>query len=156
MSETRRRTHVNPLEQVVERSRALLPTSLRDFTVSGWRSLMQLHFADHALGRKVHYELWQRRGAVELGLHFESDAPTNDWLYSCYHQRQAEIDAALNADDSLPTVAVERWDKGWTRVHCEYPIGGSYPTAAEVELIAARLAAIIACLHPMLLEIVNE
>lgn len=152
---TNRASHANVLEQIAVQARTLLPDARRNFEVGVRYGLVQLHFDDHQLGHKVHYEIWQRTRFVELGLHFESDAATNDWLYSSFAQRQAEIDAQLNADAG-PLVLVERWDKGWTRVHCEFPISGSRPDANEQPLLAARLADMISVLHPMLLKIVAE
>ncbi len=157
MAETRTRAWVNPLEQIAEQARLLLPEELRNFEVVVRHGLVQLHFADNPLGRKIHFELWQQRGRqVELGLHFEGDVATNDWLYSCFAQQQPQIDAELNSDPNVPPVRTERWDKGWTRVHCEFPISGSYPDAKEAPRIAARFAAMIALLHPMLIRIVEE
>lgn len=156
MAETRTRGWVNHLEQIAAQVRMQLPEPLRDFEVIARYGLVQLHFADNPLGRKIHFELWQQRGRqVELGLHFESDVATNDWLYSCFVLQQGQIDAQLNADASEPPVRVERWDKGWTRVHCEYPISGSYPDAKESPRIAARFATMIATLHPMFIGIVE-
>jgi hypothetical protein len=156
MSQTTTRTRVNVLERIAEQVRMMVPEQLRDFDLAAHYGLVQLHFPDNPLGRKIHFELWQRHRFVELGLHFESDVATNDWLYSCFAQRQAAIDAALNTDGRTPPVLTERWDKGWTRVHCEYPISGSYPDTSEAPQIAARMAAIVATLHPMFVEIVEE
>lgn len=155
MSQTTTRTRVNVLENIAEQVRIMLPEQLRDFEISARYGLVQLHFADNPLGRKIHFEIWPRSRFVELGLHFESDVATNDWLYSCFAQRQPQIDIALNTDGLTPSVLAERWDKGWTRVHCEYPISGSYPDAKEAPQIAARLAVMVATLHPMFIEIVE-
>ena len=43
------------------------------------------------------------------------------------------------------------WDKGWTKIYEVYP--GQALTEAYRDEVAGRLAAIIACLHPIFAEL---
>lgn len=132
----------------------MLPETLRG-EVYARSSIVQLWFASD-LGKKVHFEVWQRRGFVEVGLHFEADQGSNEWLYHAFSQRQAAIDDMLNDDPALPPVVAERWDKGWARVHCEMPTNRLRASPAEVAQIASRFAAIIIALQPICEELMGE
>ncbi len=140
---------------IVEAARTLLPEQWQGFSIGGRANLVQMYFEPNELGRKVHFEVWQRRGYLEVGLHFEAEAGANEFLFSSFQQRQPAIDAALNVEASQPLVRVARWDKGWARVHCEMPTQGVRAVAREANAVAHRLAAMIATLQPMYDEIMS-
>lgn len=95
--------------------------------------------------RELHYEVWRRArlGVVEVGLHFESDLLTNARLLGAFRGHEAEVRRALGRAPHL-----EEWDRGWTRIY------EAHPLAAEdlVERCAARLAAYVRALEPILRE----
>jgi len=97
-------------------TRERLPPPLRRFkhAARGW--LCQLYFRDP----RLHYEVWnlgERRGALELGLHFESrDSAVNTALLKHFARYLIEIKATLGAQWEA-----EQWDKGWTKVYTTLP-----------------------------------
>jgi hypothetical protein len=129
------------LRAVTERVREALPPELRDFQVIGpMASLVKLHYGD----RRVHYELWvqQKRGIVEVGLHFEGDPARNARSLEALSRHYAEIASALG-----PGVEPEQWTESWTRIHLTLPLAPlEEPFAAQV---AERAAALIQALEPM-------
>ncbi len=123
-------------------TREHLPPPLRKFkSVSrGW--LCQLYYRDP----RLHYEVWnmgERRGLIEIGLHFESrDRAKNLALLAGFSRRMVEIKAALG-----PQWEAEPWDKGWTKVYETTPYE---PFSTEVlEAIARRLAHAMTVLQPI-------
>jgi hypothetical protein len=131
--------------------RPLLPAPLRGFqTRRPWTSLLQLHYGEPNL----HYEVshvYQRPGQTvagwELGFHFEArDAQLNRLLLDGFSRHLFEIKAELGEG-----IEAEMWDKGWTKIYEVYPdepLSEAYRAA-----VAARLAAIIGCLHPVFVEL---
>jgi hypothetical protein len=124
-------------------TRAKLPGQWQNFKphVRPW--LVQLSYADPLL----HYEvvtLGERRGILEIGLHFESREPAvNAQLLAGFMRHLFEIKAELGAG-----FEAERWDKGWTKVYETIPLetfGEAY-----VDRVAARLAQVIIVLQPLL------
>ena len=75
-------------------------------SATGW--MVKLWFGN----RDLHYEcgIYDRRKVVELGLHFESDALTNQLLLGAFRGRAKAIARRL------PDARIEPWDKGWARV----------------------------------------
>ena len=73
---------------------------------SGW--MVKLWFGN----KDLHYEcgVYLQRRVVELGLHFESDAFTNQLLLGAIRGHAKSIARRL------PTARLEPWDKGWARV----------------------------------------
>jgi hypothetical protein len=122
--------------------RGQLPASLRKFKSSTRAWLCQLYYADP----RLHYEVWnlgERRGLIEIGLHFESqDHAWNLALLAGFSRRMMEVKASLG-----PQWEAEPWDKGWTKV---YETVSYQPFSDEVlESIAARLARAITVLQPI-------
>ncbi len=116
-----------------EAVRPQLPEDLRGFKsrARGW--LCQLYYRDP----NVHYEVWnlgQRRGLFEIGLHFESrNRDVNAALLAGFSRRMPEIKAALGSQWEA-----EMWDRGWAKVYETVPFE---PFSGEaLEVIAARLA----------------
>ena len=129
------------LREIPELVRTQLPVDLQDFhTVGPMGSLMKVHYGTPA----VHYEVWlhRRRKAVELGLHFESDAATNSRYLKGLQARMDEIRERLGV-----SVKAERWDRSWTRVHESLPLE---PLEEEFLMeVSARLTGMISLLEPM-------
>ena len=68
--------------------------------------------------KDLHYEcgVYLHRKVVELGLHFESDAFTNQLLLGAIRAHAKTIARRL------PTARIESWDKGWARVWEPIPL----------------------------------
>jgi hypothetical protein len=119
-----------------------LPPPLRRFRVStrGW--LCQLYFRDP----RLHYEVWnmgERRGLLELGLHFESrDRDANLALLAGFSRRMVEVKATLG-----PQWEAEPWARGWTKVYETLP----YEPFSDglLEAVGKRMARAITVLQPI-------
>jgi hypothetical protein len=123
-------------------TRAHLPQHLREFKVNRRSWLVQLYYA-HPL---LHYEVWnlgERRGVLEIGLHFESrDRAENERLLTGFQSRLFEIKAELG-----DSIEAEQWDKGWTKVYEVIP--RETFTADYLDRVAGRLAQLIAVMQPI-------
>lgn len=122
--------------------------------------LMQLHaqqpfrwiiqFYDH--DRRLHYEVSRisRQHSLELGLHFESkDKALNQFLLRGFQRHLLEIRDEVGAG-----IEAEQWDRGWAKVYellPEQPFTDTFQRDT-----AQRLADLIACWHPILLDIHTE
>ena len=75
-------------------------------SATGW--MVKLWFGN----KDLHYEcgVYLHRKVVELGLHFESDAFTNQLLLGAIRGHVKTIARRL------PSARIESWDKGWARV----------------------------------------
>ena len=94
--------------------KAKLPAGLRNFrTTRGRGRLMKVYFAEPAF----HYEAWHHTGAgrLEIGLHFEATAETNQAALEYFRARMVEVKAGL------PRAELEPWDRGWTRLYETLP-----------------------------------
>lgn len=120
-----------------------LPAPLRTFeTRQPFRQIIQLYDSD----RTLHYELGRatRSDGLELGLHFESrDKELNQFLLEQFRRHLLEIKHELG-----PTVEAEPWDRGWTKVYDIVPVQPL--TTVFQAAVAARMAEMIVCLHPVL------
>src|SRR3990172_2092740 len=122
--------------------RERLPADLRRFKSATRSWLCQIYYRDPYL----HYEVWnlgERRGLLEIGLHFESrDAQKNAALLAGFSRRMAEVKHALG-----PQWEAEPWDRGWTKVYETVP----YEPFSDESLsaISARLARAITVLQPI-------
>ena len=122
--------------------RPQLPQPLRKFKTSGRPWLCQLYYTDPNL----HYEvanLGERRGLIEIGLHFESrNSATNTALLAGFLNHMVEIKATLG-----PQWEAEQWDKGWTKLYETVPYE---PFTTELlESISGRLAQAMIVLQPI-------
>ena len=81
-------------------------------SATGW--MVKLWFGN----KDLHYEcgVYLHRKVVELGLHFESDAFTNQLLLGVMRTRAKAITRRI------PTARIESWDKGWARVWESIPL----------------------------------
>ena len=123
-------------------TRVRLPQNLRRFKSTSRSWLCQLYYRDP----RLHFEVWnlgERRGLIEIGLHFESqDRARNLALLAGFSRRMMEVKTSLG-----PQWEAEPWDKGWTKV---YETVSYQPFSDEVlESIAARLARAITVLQPI-------
>jgi hypothetical protein len=122
--------------------RPQLPAPLRAFKTSGRSWLCQFYYRDPAL----HYEVWnmgERRGRLEIGLHFESrDHARNTALLAGFSRHMVEVKDTLGAQWEA-----EQWDRGWTKVYETVPYA---PFDDDyLRAITARLARAITVLHPI-------
>jgi hypothetical protein len=129
------------LRQVEDELPSHLPPKLRDFDGELWGSYYKVWYG----APKIHFEVqWLRNGRLEIGLHFEADAETNERLATELEGKRAAIRKALG--DDVKFVAhgpgwrgiVERWSGGDMR-------GEEAATEA-----ASRLAEYVKALAPLL------
>ena len=122
--------------------RSRLVKRLRQFKTAGRAWLMQFYYDDP----RIHYEVWnlgERRGRLEIGLHFESrEDDVNARLLDGMLGHLFEIKAELG-----PSFEAEPWDKGWTKVYETIPLERF--SAEYVERVAARVAQVIGVLEPI-------
>lgn len=123
-------------------TRPHLPPALRKFRVAtrGW--LCQLYYRDP----RLHYEVWnmgERRGVLELGLHFEGrDREANLALLAGFSRRMVEVKATLG-----PQWEAEPWDRGWTKVYETLPYEPF--SDALLDAVSQRLAHAMSVLQPI-------
>ncbi len=124
-------------------TRAKLPGQWQSFKTNVRPWLVQLAYGDPLL----HYEvvtLGERRGILEIGLHFESrDSTVNARLLAGFMRHLFEIKAELG--DGFEA---EMWDKGWTKVYETIPLETF--SEAYLDRVAGRLAHVIEVLQPIL------
>jgi len=125
-----------------EAIRPKLQKPLRDFETASRAWLVQLYYDSPY----IHYEAWnlgERRGRLEIGLHCESrEADLNARLLDGMLAHLFEIKAELG-----PSFEAEPWDKGWTKVYETIPLERF--SAEYVERVAARVAQVIGVLEPI-------
>jgi len=91
-----------------------LPAGHRGFrTTRGRGRLIKVYFAAPVF----HYEAWHHTGAgrLEIGLHFEATADTNQAAFDYFRGRMVEVKAGL------PRAELEPWDRGWSRLYETLP-----------------------------------
>lgn len=137
-----RLTSAQFMAQLPAAVRPRLPAELRRFRSAHRSWLCQLYYDD----ARLHYEVWnlgERRGRLEIGLHFESrDRETNLALLRGFSRQMVAVKAVLG-----PQWEAEPWDRGWTKVYETVPYE---PFSDEVlAAVAARLAHAITVLQPL-------
>jgi hypothetical protein len=129
--------------------RAKLPKPLQAFKNNLRPWLAQFYYANALL----HYEVvthGERRGILEIGLHFESRNPDeNARLLNGFMQHLFEIKAELGDQ-----VEAEMWDKGWTKVYETIPL--ETMNEAYLDRVAERLARMISVLQPILEKVTRD
>jgi len=129
------------LWQASELVRLQTPPLYHDFhTLGPTASLIKLHFGNP----RIHYEIWlqRRHKLVEVGLHFEDQAPVNKRYFT---QLSARADAVRDALG--PAVEAEQWTDSWTRIHQSIIM-----TTLDEDLlleVAGATARMIGVLEPM-------
>ena len=130
-------------------TRVKLPRKLQTFKNNTRPWLVQFYYADPLL----HYEvvtLGERRGKLEIGLHFESrNGAVNVQLLEGMMQHLFEIKAELGDQ-----VEAEMWDKGWTKVYETLPLETF--NEAYLNRVAERLAKMIVVLQPILEKLMRK
>jgi hypothetical protein len=130
-------------------TRAKLPKNLQNFKVATRSWLVQFYYADPQL----HYEvvtLGERRGVLEIGLHFESrNSAVNARLLDGMARYLIEIKAELGN-----SFEAEMWDHGWTKVYETIPLEAF--DEAYVDRVATRLAQVIGVMQPILEAIMRN
>ncbi len=129
--------------------RAQLPKRLQAFKNNFRPWLVQFYYANTLL----HYEVvthGERRGVLEIGLHFESRNPDeNVRLLHGFLQHLFEIKAELG-----DRVEAEMWDKGWTKVYETIPL--ETMNDDYLNRVAERLARMISVLQPILEKVARD
>jgi hypothetical protein len=122
--------------------RPRLVKRLREFKAAGRAWLVQFYYDDP----RIHYEAWnlgERRGRLEIGLHFEArEADLNARLLDGMLAHLFEIKAELG-----PSFEAEPWDKGWTKVYETIPLDRF--STEYLERVASRVAQVIGVLEPI-------
>lgn len=132
------------LRRVPERARPLCSEELREFQ---WRQRWSIVQLWHGPSARVHYEVGfhRRVDRIEVGLHFEADPRTNERLLRHFQEHLIVAKAGVSE-----WIEAEPWDRGWARVYEMLPIEPL--DERYVDLIADRLARLIAALQPLLDE----
>ncbi|MBP7690139.1 MAG: hypothetical protein KA765_19640 [Thermoflexales bacterium] len=129
--------------------RAQLPKNLQPFKVNLRSWLVQFYYAQ----AQLHYEVvthGERRGILEIGLHFESRNPDeNARLLNGFMQHLFEIKAELGDH-----VEAEMWDKGWTKVYETIPL--ETLNDDYLNRVAERLARMMSVLQPILEKVARD
>ncbi len=129
--------------------RAQLPRSLQAFKTNLRPWLVQFYYAN----AQLHYEVvthGERRGVLEIGLHFESRNPDeNARLLNGFMQHLFEIKAELGDH-----VEAEMWDKGWTKVYETLPLETMNDN--YLNRVAERLARMIQVLQPIWEQVARD
>ena len=113
-----------------------------------WRWLLQLHYGE----ARLHYEVSRPRSqtGLELGFHCEArDRDLNRFLLIGYRKHLFEIKDVLGE-----SIEAEMWDRGWTKIYEVYP--EAELTAEYQAAVGERMAEIIACLHPIYVDLRNQ
>ena len=129
--------------------RAQLPKNLQPFKINLRSWLVQFYYAQ----AQLHYEVvthGERRGVLEIGLHFESRTPDeNARLLNGFMQHLFEIKAELGDH-----VEAEMWDKGWTKVYETIPL--ETMNDDYLNRVAERLARMMIVLQPILEKVARD
>lgn len=112
-----------------------------------FRWIVQFHYGEP----RLHYEVSRVRDrGWELGFHCEArDAHLNRLLLTGFRRHLFEIKDVLGDQ-----IEAEMWDRGWTKIYEVYPDEGDL-THAYQQAVGRRLATIIACLHPVYVDVRN-
>jgi hypothetical protein len=137
------------MRAILPAARAKLPKQWQSFKTNVRPWLVQLAYGDPLL----HYEvvtLGERRGILEIGLHFESRNPeVNARLLAGFTRHLFEIKAELG--DGFEA---EMWDKGWTKVYETIPLEPF--SEAYLDRVAGRLAQVIVVMQPILEQLTAD
>jgi hypothetical protein len=107
-------------------------------SATGW--MVKLWFGN----KDLHYEcgVYARRKVIEVGLHFESEALTNQLLLGAMRVHAKALAR------KLPGARIEPWDRGWARVWEPIPL--EKLDAELSDRVTRTLAAYVRVLEPIL------
>lgn len=129
------------LRQVADEFPSHLPPKLRDFEAEQWGRYYKIWYGE----KRVHFEVqFLRNGRLEIGLHFEADAETNERLASALSKKKTAIRSALGDDAKF-----REFGPGWRSV-AETWGGGDMRSEEAATEAAARLGEYVTALSPML------
>lgn len=130
------------LSQVADELPSHLPPRLRDFSSEKWGSYFKVWYGAE---KRIHFEVqFLRNGRLEIGLHFEADAETNERGAEALMRRKDAVRAALGED-----VRFGEHGRGWRSV-AETWSGGNMRGEEAATEAASRLAEYVIALNPML------
>jgi hypothetical protein len=129
------------LRQVADELPSHLPPKLRSFEGEQWGRYYKVWYRE----KKIHFEVqFLRNGRLEIGLHFEADAETNERLASALSKKKTAIRSALGDDAKF-----REFGPGWRSV-AETWSGGDMRSEEAATEAASRLGEYVAVLSPML------
>jgi len=129
------------LRQVEDELPSHLPPKLRAFESELWGSYYKVWYD----APKIHFEVqWLRNGWLEIGLHFEADAETNERLAKELEGKRSAIKKALGDE-----VKFTAHGSGWRGIVERWSGGDMRGEEAATEA-ASRLAEYVTALAPML------
>lgn len=128
---------------IVSDLRAALPPERAVFRHRSNTMLLKIDYGNE----RVHYEVWTdgARSRIEIGLHFEDGAASTAAYLAFFDTRIIEIKHHLG-----PEIELERWTTSWGHLFESAPLARLDRGLAGY--VAARLAAQIALLQPMVEE----
>lgn len=130
------------LKQVADELPSHLPPRLRDFSSEQWGRYYKVWFGDD---KKIHFEVqFIAGGRLEIGLHLEADAETNDRIASSLERKHDAIRRALGDEASFRVHG-----NGW-RSLAERWSGGDLRAEEAATEAAARMAEYIVAVTPLL------
>jgi len=129
------------LRQVADELPSHLPPKLRDFESEQWGRFYKVWYTD----RKIHFEVqFISRGRLEIGLHFEADAATNERLAGELERNKGSIRRALGEEAAFGSHG-PRW-----RSIAETWSGGAIRSEDAATEAASRLGEYVRALAPEL------
>jgi hypothetical protein len=129
------------LRQVADELPSHLPPRLRGFEAEQWGRFYKIWYEE----KKMHFEVqFLRNGNLEIGLHLEADAATNERVGTALDRRRAAIKKALGDEARFGSHG-----PGWVSVAERWSGGGLRAEETGTEA-AARLAAYVTTLAPLL------
>jgi hypothetical protein len=129
------------LRQVEDELPSHLPPKLRDFSSELWGSYYKVWYD----APKIHFEVqWLRNGWLEIGLHLEADAQTNERIANELDGKRAAIKKKLGDD-----VKFVAHGPGWRGVVERWSGGDMRGEEAATEA-ASRLGEYVTALAPLL------
>jgi hypothetical protein len=135
------------LRQVADELPSHLPRKLRDFEAEQWGSYYKVWYEQ----KKIHFEVqFLRNGRLEIGLHMESDAETNERVATALEKKRPSIVKSLGQDTKFGSHG-----PGWRSV-AETWSGGDMRSEEAATEAAARLGEYMATLAPLLTQVSKQ
>jgi hypothetical protein len=134
------------LRQVADELPSHLPPRLREFEAEQWGRYYKVWYRE----KKIHFEVqFLRNGRLEIGLHLEADAETNERLASDLSKKRAAIRTALGDDAKF-----REFGPGWRSISETWSGGDMRGEEAATEA-ASRLGEYVTALSPLLATAAN-